>query len=82
MIKVSEVYEDLKATTKEVVDVFSLNGTRLDPSLIVGIANMVCLLRYMEKNKISEAAQEALIKLTKGQVIEEPRGGDGSNDHD
>ena len=65
MIKVSEVYEDLKSTTKEVVDFFSLNGTRLDPSLIVGIANMVCILRHLERYKINDAAQEALIKLTK-----------------
>lgn len=84
MIKVSEVYDDLKSTTKEVVDFFSLNGTRLDPSLIVGIANMVCILRHLERYKISDAAQEALVKLAKGRVVdpEDSRHGDGSDDHD
>jgi hypothetical protein len=65
MIKVSDVYDDLKSTTKEVVDFFSLNGTRLDPSLIVGIANMVCILRHLERYKISDAAQEALTRLVR-----------------
>jgi hypothetical protein len=66
MIKVMEVYEDLKETTDEVIKVFQLAGMQVHPAMVVGIANMVCLLRQLEKHKISDAAQEALTKLVKG----------------
>jgi hypothetical protein len=65
MIKVMDVYNDLHEITDEVVRVFQLAGQPLNPSLVVGIANMVCLLRYLEKNKISDSAQAALVKLVK-----------------
>ncbi len=49
MIKVMDVYNDLRDITDEVVRVFSLAGIQPQPSLVVGIANMVCLLRAQEK---------------------------------
>ena len=60
-----DVYNDLHEITDEVVRVFGLAGVPASPPLVVGIANMVCLLRYMEKNKMSDSAQEALVRLIK-----------------
>jgi hypothetical protein len=71
MIKVMEVYEELKETTDEVIRVFALAGIQVNPALVIGIANMVCLLRTLERYKISDAAQEALTKLVKDQKTHE-----------